>query len=540
MLAYQHVSTLVYIVTLFFMFLFHESITLDFFGVLVAVIGIGVLSAIVFFRSKKSITSRSFFFFSFVTIFWGISNYFLYKFTDPAESLLALRLHIFLTIWHAYAFFQLAYVFPYADKELPAWHRYFLLPLAFFTSTLLLIPFVFQQVSSFISVDEINNPEKSQGIILAGIVTFSFFASGIIVLFKRIARTLGDERRQVILMFTGMSLTAGLLLLFSFILPISFKNYDFVPYGALFIFPVIVFTAYAIYIVELFHVKNIFAGLFTFFLCTVSLIELVLAESLEQLLLRVLVFLLTLVIGIQLVKNTFEIELANEQKSELMSFATHEIRTPITVMRGYASIILDGDRGPVSKEVRDLLQKILISGNDVITLLSQYLDKSKIELGQIVYVPTRFNVVQLINEVLATFEVHAEQKGIDLTHEVKEDHKHMIYADQSKVKEVLTNIIDNSIKYTPAGSITISVTSENGNIIIKISDTGVGIAKETIPTLFKEFSRADLQKVNTLGSGIGLYLAKTFTEAQKGKVWVESEGKDKGAQFYVQFPEAKS
>jgi hypothetical protein len=193
---------------------FLDSVQLDLVGVIVAVIGILVLAGIVFFRSKKSITSRSFFFFSFITIFWGLSNYFLYKFTDPTEALLALRLHIFLSIWHAYAFFQLAYVFPYEQKQLPLWHRYGLLPLAFFTSTLLLIPFVFEQVSGLISVNELVNPEKSQGIILAGFVTFSFFAAGIAVLFRRISETKGDERRQVMLMFTGMSLTAGLLLLF--------------------------------------------------------------------------------------------------------------------------------------------------------------------------------------------------------------------------------------------------------------------------------------------------------------------------------------
>ncbi len=517
-----------------------DGIKFDLIGVVVAVIGILVLSAVILIRSKKSITSRSFFFFSFVTILWGLSNYFLYKFTDPAHSLLALRLHIFLTIWHAYAFFQLAYVFPYESKELPAWHRYGLLPLAFFSSSLLLIPFVFTQVSNLISVNEIANPEKSQGIILAGVVTFSFFIAGLIILFKKIAQSKGDERRQVILMFTGMSLTAGLLLLFSFILPIGFKNFDFVPYGALFIFPVIVFTAYAIYIIELFHVKNIFAGLFTFFLCVVSLIELVLADTLEQLLLRVLVFVLTLVIGIQLVKNIFEIELANEQKSELMSFATHEIRTPITVMRGYATMLLDEDRGPISSEVKDLLQKIMISGNDVITLLAQYLDKSKIELGQIEYISSKFDLTQLVNEILSTFQINAEQRGLLLTKVVTTTRKHMIYADQAKIKEVIVNIIDNSIKYTPEGSIDVSIKSEKGYVTVKVSDTGVGINKETIPFLFKEFSRADLQKVNILGTGIGLYLAKKFTEGHKGKIWAESEGEGKGAQFYIMFPEVKA
>lgn len=518
---------------------FLDEIQFDLVGVVIAVVGILVLAGIVFFRSKNSITSKSFFFFSFITIFWGLSNYFLYKFNDPVDALLALRFHIFLSIWHAYAFFQLAYVFPYAQKELPVWHRYALLPLAFFTSTLLLIPFVFQQISHFIPVDEAVNPEKSQGIILAGIVTLSFFIAGILVLFKRIGQSKGDERRQTMLMFTGMSLTAGLVLLFSFILPIGFKNFNFVPYGALFLFPVVVFTAYAIYIVELFHVKNIFAGLFTFFLCIVSLIELVLAETIEQLLLRVIVFLLTIIIGIQLVKNTFEIELANEQKSELMSFATHEIRTPITVMRGYATMLLDGDKGEISSPVKDLLQKIMIAGNDVTTLLAEYLDKSKIELGQLEYIPAKFEVGEMVNEILAIFKIHAEQKGVTFTKAVSTSHEYFVYADRAKMKEVVINVIDNSIKYTPSGSITVSVTRQNGYVIIKVADTGVGIEKDVIPALFKEFSRADLQKVNILGSGLGLFLAKKFTEAQKGEIWAESEGKNQGAQFYIKLPEFK-
>ena len=398
---------------------------------------------------------------------------------------------------------------------------------------------MFKEVSKLIPVEEIVNPEKSQGIILAGIVTLCFFAAGIYTLFRRIGQSKGDERRQVMLMFTGMSLTAGLLLLFSFILPIGFKNFDFVPYGSLFIFPVIVFTAYAIYIVELFHVKNIFAGLFTFFLCIVSLIELVIADTVEQLLLRVAVFLLTIIIGIQLVKNTFEIELANEQKSELMSFATHEIRTPITVMRGYATMLLDGDRGEINEHVKDLLQKIMIAGNDVTTLLSEYLDKSKIELGQLEYAPTKFDVKTIVNELLVVFRVHADQKNIKITKSVPKTPKCNIFVDQSRLKEVLTNIIDNAIKYTPKGSISVSVKNEHGYVTIAIVDTGVGIESEVMPSLFKEFSRADLQKVNILGSGLGLYLAKKFTEAQNGKIWAESEGKDKGSQFYVQFPEAK-
>ena len=181
----------------------------------------------------------------------------------------------------------------------------------------------------------------------------------------------------------------------------------------------------------------------------------------------------------------------------------------------------------------------MIAGNDVTTLLAEYLDKSKIELGQLEYIPSEFDVVTMVNEILSIFKVHAEQKGVELTHVIDPHHKYFIYADQARIKEVVINVIDNSIKYTPHGSIDVTVTSKDGHVIIKVSDTGVGIEAETIPVLFKEFSRADLQKVNILGSGLGLFLAKKFTEAQKGQIWAESEGKDKGAQFYITFPEIK-
>ena len=203
-------------------------------------------------------------------------------------------------------------------------------------------------------------------------------------------------------------------------------------------------------------------------------------------------------------------------------------------------MLLDGDRGEINKQVVDLLQKIMIAGNDVTTLLSEYLDKSKIELGQLEYIPSRFDAKVAVNEILAIFKIHAEQKGLKITKSVPKSPKMMVYTDQAKLKEVLTNVIDNSIKYTPKGSVAITITKSDGLVTIKVADTGVGIEKNVIPALFKEFSRADLQKVNILGSGLGLYLAKRFTEEQKGKIWAESEGKNKGAQFYIRFPESKT
>jgi signal transduction histidine kinase len=203
-------------------------------------------------------------------------------------------------------------------------------------------------------------------------------------------------------------------------------------------------------------------------------------------------------------------------------------------------MLLDGDKGEITDPVKDLLQKIMIAGNDVTTLLAEYLDKSKIELGQMEYIPSKFDVGNTVNEILSIFKIHAEQKGLQLTGTIDTSRKFLIYADQAKLKEIIINIVDNSIKYTPQGSIDVSLTSKDGYVIIKVSDTGVGIDAAVMPSLFKEFSRADLQKVNILGSGLGLFLAKKFTEAQKGKIWAESEGKDKGSQFYIKFPEVRN
>jgi signal transduction histidine kinase len=207
-------------------------------------------------------------------------------------------------------------------------------------------------------------------------------------------------------------------------------------------------------------------------------------------------------------------------------------------MRGYAAILLDGDKGSVPPQVVDLLQKIMISGNEVISLLSQYLSKSKIELGQLQYIFQKIDIVELVNEILGTFQVNADQKGIKLTKKLSNEEKCFVMADRGKIKEVVSNLIDNSIKYTPKGFVDVTVTRENGRILIKVSDSGVGITPDTMSALFREFSRADVQKVNILGTGLGLYLAKIFISAHNGQIWAESDGKDKGARFYVELQEA--
>ncbi|MFH1178457.1 MAG: HAMP domain-containing sensor histidine kinase, partial [bacterium] len=231
-----------------------------------------------------------------------------------------------------------------------------------------------------------------------------------------------------------------------------------------------------------------------------------------------------------------DLEISNEQLSEFMSLATHEIRNPATFIKGFAAGALEGDIGELTSAVKDGMQKIFIRANDIIHLGNQYLNKSKIELGQLKYEFAPVELGKLVEELTHEFESAAAQQGIAITADIDKSQQFTVQADSGKIKEIIGNLIDNSIKYTKQGSVTVSIAKSEKTVTVKIADTGVGIPAEIIPQLFKKFSRADAEKANILGTGLGLYLAKTFVDAHHGRIWVESEGKDKGSAFFVELP----
>lgn len=229
------------------------------------------------------------------------------------------------------------------------------------------------------------------------------------------------------------------------------------------------------------------------------------------------------------------LEKSNNDKSEFISFASHQIRTPLTSIKGFTSNLLEGDYGEINAAARDAIQKVLVRSNDVVSLIGQYLDKSKMELGELKYDFKEFNLTALTSQVVNELVPTAEQAKVNLSFNSIETPPFIIMADQGKIKEVISNLVDNSIKYTPIGSVIIVLAQKQDKVVLKISDTGVGMNKATTRDLFKKFGRGkDAAKTNILGSGLGLYLAKVFVEAHNGKLWAESEGEGKGSTFFVE------
>jgi len=231
-----------------------------------------------------------------------------------------------------------------------------------------------------------------------------------------------------------------------------------------------------------------------------------------------------------------ELDDSNEQLSEFMSLATHEIRNPATFIKGFTAGALEGDLGELTPAIKDGMQKIFVRTNDIIHLGNQYLNKSKLELNQLKYEFAPLDLGKMTDDLVREFQPAATQQGIAVTSSFDTSQSYEVQADSGKIKEVLGNLIDNSIKYTKQGSVTVSLAKNEKTVTGKIADTGVGIPAETIPKLFKKFSRADAEKANILGTGLGLYLAKIFVDAHHGRIWVESEGQDKGSTFFVELP----
>lgn len=319
------------------------------------------------------------------------------------------------------------------------------------------------------------------------------------------------------------------------------------PFGNYFVILYVFLVSYGVLRYKYMSPKLVSAQIFSGAVVLIFLFSLLQSHTLQEWFISLLLFVLALLFSAFLVRGVYieveqreQIERLSNEKSEFMTFASHEIRNPITRIQNYATLLLEGDAGTLDSAAKGTVEKVLVSTHDVLSLITQFLNKSKLELGQLQYARVPFDVGTLCAQVVGEFQPHASQKGLKLISRVDLSHDFCVVGDQQKTKEVLGILLDNSMKYTKEGSVSVSVESHNDTVLVSITDTGVGIPADVIPNLFKKFSRADAAKANLLGTGVGLYLAKTLIDGMGGRVWVESPGTGKGSTFFVQLPGAQS
>lgn len=241
----------------------------------------------------------------------------------------------------------------------------------------------------------------------------------------------------------------------------------------------------------------------------------------------------------KLEKANTRLKQLDKLKSEFVSIASHQLRSPITAIAGYTSLLREGSYGEVSAKMKEPLERIEKSARMMATSIEDYLNVSRIESGNMKYNYTDFNIVDEVEHISDDLRTEALKQNLILLFRKKVDGSGIIKADIGKTQQIIHNLINNSIKYTQKGSITVYVHDDvkAKKVFIDIIDTGVGMSEATQHTIFQKFERGDsANKVNVKGTGLGLYVALKMAEVMGGDITAHSEGEEKGSRFTIELP----
>ena len=231
-----------------------------------------------------------------------------------------------------------------------------------------------------------------------------------------------------------------------------------------------------------------------------------------------------------------ELQRANEVKNKFLSIMSHELRTPLTVINGYLSLVLDKNYGNPSKELRDLVTVVKEQGQNQLGLIEDLLDLTRIESGEYKLNKQAFVPDALISKAVENFRLEYEAKEIVVTVDT-ENEMPTVHWDFHKMLQVFQNLLDNALKFTPAGGeISLSAKSKSDFIELRIVDNGIGIPKDRLDQIFERFYQVDSSSTRRFGgSGLGLSIVREIVVAHHGKVFVESD-EDKGTCFLILMP----
>lgn len=240
---------------------------------------------------------------------------------------------------------------------------------------------------------------------------------------------------------------------------------------------------------------------------------------------------------VALFSDITEIRRLERMKTEFVSAVSHELRTPLTSIKGFIATLLEDREGYFDAETRYEFYQIIDQETDRLRrLIEDLLNLSRIERG-VALQPhwQRVDLTKVIDRVLSI------QKGYTDKHQLIADVPEplpLIVADEDKLESVLTNLVNNAIKYSPnGGEVRVRAVREDNSILISVQDQGIGIPKDKLTRIFEKFERVDIKETRAAGgTGLGLYLVKHLVELHEGQIWAESEGVGKGSTFYVRIP----
>lgn len=526
---------------------------LDLFSVGIAVAAIVILGFSTFFSNRRSSTNKTFVLLAIFAATWISLNYLAGIPQKPEVFIWILRSAVFSAVWFAFYVFRLCYVFPKEKTDFPKIYKFILIPIVVLTSLLTLTPLVFKDIASFSPDGVVSEVNNGPGIVIFGLVVLFLNSVGVVTLFRKLARSSGTEKKQLTFMLTGFLIMLLFIVVFNFIFPAFLDIAETVKLGGLFIFPFILLTSYAIFRYRFLNIKVISTEILTFFLAVVTLFEVIVAKDPGILIFRAGIFASVLYFGILIIKSVLkeveqreqlqelseklqkantELESLSRFKSQMLALSAHQIKAPLATIKGFASIIMDGIYGPISDKIKETLQKMKNSADELITLINTLLDLRKVEEGKMDYKFETVKIKDLVQSVMDGLNVQADAKKLEFSFTSGSEAN--VSADPQKLKQVLQNLAENAIKYTPQGFVKVETKEDDGYVIFSVIDSGLGIGPNLAPHLFdQEFVRDERVKKEIKGTGLGLYIAKRIVTDHAGTIWAESDGEGKGSKFFV-------
>lgn len=442
--------------------------------------------------------------------------------------------------------FTFSFIF---KKDVPSWCKYFLIFAFLFISIILPTQL---NINSF----DITNCEGVIGQIWPFLYVFELVNIIVILLIaieRLVAKIERVEKIKALLVSTGMVIFLSIFWLSNYFAELT-KTYEINLIGPIGMILFLSLLTYAIVHFQAFNMKLLGAQALIVSLCFLVMGILFIRRIEDVHLISLLTLLLVIVLGYSLVrgvkkevKQREELAKLNtnlqdllKQRESLVHLVTHKVKGSFTRSKYIFAGILDGTFGEASEEVKRRAAQGLESDDTGIQTVDLVLNAANLQKGAVKYEMKPIDFKELILKTVAEKKVQAEARGLQMESNINDgkENKYNVLGDVFWLKEAINNLIENSIKYTKVGKITIGLEDGNGKVKLSVKDTGIGITDEDKKNLFTEGGRGkDSVKTNVDSTGYGLYSVKLIIEAHKGRVWVESEV-GKGSTFYVELDAA--
>ena len=227
----------------------------------------------------------------------------------------------------------------------------------------------------------------------------------------------------------------------------------------------------------------------------------------------------------------------DRQRAHFFNVVSHELRTPFTPIRGYIDLLANGAMGPLTPKQQQAIDIVSINLKNALRLLDDLLDLSKLKSSSISLSREIFSVQELLDEIVKIGRAFLENHAVNFETHIATDLP-VIFGDKDRIRQIVLNLLNNAVKFTDEGSITLSAKIEQGMLVVSVKDTGVGLLPEEIPHVFNEFWQSKDIHGTGIGTGLGLAISKYLVEAHDGKIWLESE-KDVGTTISFMIPTSK-